>query len=40
MAHGQAETIAHRVHEHLDAGADHVSLHLLTADPHTPPLGQ
>ncbi|MDX3672553.1 TIGR03620 family F420-dependent LLM class oxidoreductase [Streptomyces europaeiscabiei] len=37
VAHGTAEDIARRVHEHLDAGADHVSLHLLTTTPHTPP---
>ncbi|MFI6599154.1 TIGR03620 family F420-dependent LLM class oxidoreductase [Nonomuraea sp. NPDC050536] len=40
VAHGRAEDIADRVQEHLDAGADHVSLHLLTAEPHIPPLRQ
>jgi probable F420-dependent oxidoreductase len=40
VAHGHAEDIARRVHEHLDAGADHVSLHLLTTTPHTPPTRQ
>ncbi|MEV0415263.1 TIGR03620 family F420-dependent LLM class oxidoreductase [Streptomyces sp. NPDC050448] len=40
VAHGNAEDIARRVHGHLDAGADHVSLHLLTATPHTPPTRQ
>ncbi len=40
VAHGHAEAIARRVHEHLDAGADHVSLHLLTPTPHTPPAWQ
>ncbi|MFD3665740.1 TIGR03620 family F420-dependent LLM class oxidoreductase [Streptomyces sp. NPDC058659] len=40
VAHGPAEDIARRVHEHLDAGADHVSLHLLTTAPHTPPTRQ
>ncbi|GAA1173359.1 putative F420-dependent oxidoreductase [Kitasatospora gansuensis] len=40
VAHGTAEDIARRVHEHLDAGADHVSLHLLTATPGTPPTRQ
>jgi hypothetical protein len=40
VAHGRAEDIAHRVQQHLDAGADHVSLHLLTAEPHTPPTRQ
>ncbi|WP_245238534.1 hypothetical protein [Streptomyces sp. MZ04] len=40
VAHGTAEDIAHRVHEQLDAGADHVSLHLLTTTPHTPPTEQ
>ncbi|WP_157253704.1 TIGR03620 family F420-dependent LLM class oxidoreductase [Nonomuraea typhae] len=29
VAHGRAEDIAHRVQQHLDAGADHVSLHLV-----------
>ena len=38
VAHGDAAAIARRVHEHLDAGADHVSLHLVTATPHVPPL--
>ncbi|MFJ8364481.1 TIGR03620 family F420-dependent LLM class oxidoreductase [Streptomyces sp. NPDC093984] len=40
VAHGTAEDIARRVHEHLDAGADHVSLHFLTTTPHTPPIQQ
>ncbi|WP_433425142.1 TIGR03620 family F420-dependent LLM class oxidoreductase [Microtetraspora malaysiensis] len=40
VAHGPAEEIVHRVHQHLDAGADHVSLHLLTATPTTPPVRQ
>jgi hypothetical protein len=40
VAHGRAEDIARRVHEHLDAGADHVSLHLLTTTPQAPPAGQ
>lgn len=40
VAHGDAQDISHRVQEHLDAGADHVSLHLVTDDPHTPPLRQ
>ncbi|MEV8636642.1 TIGR03620 family F420-dependent LLM class oxidoreductase [Streptosporangium sp. NPDC051023] len=40
VAHGRAEDIAHRIQEHLDAGADHVSLHLLTAEPHIPPIQQ
>ncbi|TWE21840.1 putative F420-dependent oxidoreductase [Kitasatospora atroaurantiaca] len=40
VAHGTAADIARRVHEHLDAGADHVSLHLLTTTPHTPPTRQ
>ncbi|WP_123995769.1 MULTISPECIES: hypothetical protein [Streptomyces] len=33
VAHGTAEDIARRVREHLDAAADHVSLHLLTTTP-------
>ncbi|MEU9091498.1 TIGR03620 family F420-dependent LLM class oxidoreductase [Streptomyces sp. NPDC048428] len=40
VSHGPAADIARRVHEHLDAGADHVSLHLLTTAPHTPPTRQ
>ncbi|MFE6069414.1 LLM class flavin-dependent oxidoreductase [Streptomyces sp. NPDC056525] len=40
VAHGTAEDIARRVHEHLDAGAGHVSLHLVTSTPHSPPLRQ
>lgn len=39
VAHGSAEAVAHRAHEHLAAGADHVSLHLLTGTPHHPPIG-
>ncbi|MFD7984583.1 LLM class flavin-dependent oxidoreductase, partial [Kitasatospora indigofera] len=38
VAHGDAGAIARRVREHLDAGADHVSLHLVTATPHIPPV--
>ncbi|MFF4364490.1 hypothetical protein [Streptomyces sp. NPDC001594] len=34
------QTLAHRVQEHFDAGADHVSLHLVTTTPHSPPVGQ
>ncbi len=36
VAHGDAAAVAKRIHEHLDAGADHVSVQLLTepdADP-------
>ncbi|WP_308366050.1 MULTISPECIES: TIGR03620 family F420-dependent LLM class oxidoreductase [unclassified Streptomyces] len=40
VAHGGAEDIARRVQEHLDAGADHVSLHLVTAAPEVPPVRQ
>jgi len=40
VAHGRTGDIAERVHAHLAAGADHVSLHLLTADPGTPPVRQ
>ncbi|MFC8720927.1 LLM class flavin-dependent oxidoreductase [Kitasatospora sp. NPDC057198] len=36
VAHGDADDIARRVHEHLDAGADHVSLHLATPTPGAP----
>ncbi|MEU9377595.1 TIGR03620 family F420-dependent LLM class oxidoreductase [Streptomyces sp. NPDC048255] len=40
VAHGSAEDIAHRVQEHFDAGADHVSLHLMTATPDSPSVRQ
>lgn len=40
VAHGSAEDIAHRVQEHFDAGADHVSLHLLTSTPGIAPIRQ
>ncbi|MFJ2248795.1 MULTISPECIES: TIGR03620 family F420-dependent LLM class oxidoreductase [unclassified Streptomyces] len=33
VAHGDADTIRRRVERHLDAGADHVCLQVLTADP-------
>jgi alkanesulfonate monooxygenase SsuD/methylene tetrahydromethanopterin reductase-like flavin-dependent oxidoreductase (luciferase family) len=31
LAHGDAATVAGRITEHLDAGADHVAIQLLTA---------
>ncbi len=40
VAHGRAEDIAHRVQEHFDAGADHVSLHLMTTAPDSPSVRQ
>ncbi|MFG1705018.1 TIGR03620 family F420-dependent LLM class oxidoreductase [Nonomuraea sp. M3C6] len=40
VVRGTIDDIAHRVHQHLDVGADHVSLHLLTTTPHVPPLRQ
>ncbi|MFD8687370.1 TIGR03620 family F420-dependent LLM class oxidoreductase [Streptomyces sp. NPDC059651] len=40
VAHGRAEDIAHRVQEHFDAGADHVSLHLMTTTPDSPSVQQ
>ncbi|GHG62612.1 hypothetical protein [Streptomyces griseocarneus] len=40
VAHGRAEDIAQRVHEHFDAGADHVSLHLMTTTPDSPSVRQ
>ncbi|NUW34207.1 TIGR03620 family F420-dependent LLM class oxidoreductase [Nonomuraea sp. SMC257] len=40
VAHGRAEDVAHRVRRHLDAGADHVSLHVVTAEPRTAPTRQ
>ncbi|MFJ9952419.1 TIGR03620 family F420-dependent LLM class oxidoreductase [Kitasatospora sp. NPDC091207] len=33
VAHGDVDTIRHRVREHLEAGADHVCVQVLTADP-------
>ena len=30
VAHGTADDIARRVHDHLDAGADHVAVHVVT----------
>jgi probable F420-dependent oxidoreductase len=38
VAHGDLEAIRKRVHEHLDAGADHVCVQVLTPDPATMPL--
>ncbi|MBE1535733.1 TIGR03620 family F420-dependent LLM class oxidoreductase [Actinomadura algeriensis] len=38
VAYGDTETIAGRVREHLAAGADHVCLQVLTADPAALPL--
>jgi probable F420-dependent oxidoreductase len=32
VAHGSAEDVAARLHQHLDNGADHVAVHLLTHD--------
>lgn len=40
VATGDIGDIARRVGEHLDAGADHVSLHVLTPTPDKPPLRQ
>jgi probable F420-dependent oxidoreductase len=40
VARGTAQEIARRVREHLEAGADHVGLYLLTATPATPPIEQ
>ncbi|WP_433258036.1 TIGR03620 family F420-dependent LLM class oxidoreductase [Streptosporangium sp. CA-135522] len=37
---GGPDDIVRRIGEHLDAGADHVSLHVLTATPDKPPLRQ
>ncbi|MGC8464198.1 MAG: TIGR03620 family F420-dependent LLM class oxidoreductase [Acidimicrobiales bacterium] len=38
VAWGPAERVVRRVHEHLDAGADHVAIQVLTADPARVPL--
>ncbi|MCF6468381.1 TIGR03620 family F420-dependent LLM class oxidoreductase [Nonomuraea sp. MG754425] len=40
VATGGPEDVARRVEEHLDAGADHVSLHVLTTTPDEPPSRQ
>ncbi len=40
VVHGDAEAIAHRVAEHFAAGADHVCLQVLGADPQVPPLDE
>ncbi|WP_338930841.1 TIGR03620 family F420-dependent LLM class oxidoreductase [Streptomyces netropsis] len=40
VAHGRAEDIAQRAQEHFDAGADHVSLHLMTTTPDSPSVRQ
>jgi probable F420-dependent oxidoreductase len=40
VAHGDMETIHKRVEEHIDAGADHVCLQVLTADPTTLPINE
>ncbi|GLW09356.1 hypothetical protein Misp01_44850 [Microtetraspora sp. NBRC 13810] len=40
VATGSPEDIARRVEQHLAAGADHVSLHVLTTTPEEPPLRQ
>ena len=38
VAWGPAERVVRRLHEHLDAGADHVAIQVLTADPARVPL--
>ena len=38
VAWGDVEVVRRRVKEHLDAGADHVALQVLTADPAALPL--
>ncbi|WP_440098041.1 hypothetical protein [Streptosporangium sp. H16] len=40
VSRGPADFIARRVEEHLEAGADHVSLFVVTSTPRTPPLRQ
>jgi probable F420-dependent oxidoreductase len=40
VAHGDVQTIQKRVQEHLDAGADHVCIQVLTADPTALPTGE
>jgi probable F420-dependent oxidoreductase len=36
VAHGDAESVAARLGEHVDAGADHVAIQVLTADDASP----
>ncbi|ROO84886.1 putative F420-dependent oxidoreductase [Actinocorallia herbida] len=38
VAHGDPAAVAHRVEQHLAAGADHVGLQVRTAEPGTPPV--
>jgi hypothetical protein len=40
VVRGTTSDIGHRVEEHLDAGADHVSLYVLTDTPQVPPIRQ
>ncbi|WP_239164900.1 TIGR03620 family F420-dependent LLM class oxidoreductase [Actinoplanes palleronii] len=40
VAHGTAEDVARRVQDHLDAGADHVALHVITSGGSGLPLAQ
>lgn len=40
VAYGDTEAIVTRVRQHLDAGADHVCLQVLTADPTSLPLSE
>ncbi|MCP2343072.1 LLM class F420-dependent oxidoreductase, partial [Actinomadura rupiterrae] len=40
VAHGDVEDIRERVHQHLQAGADHVCVQVLTDDPSALPLPQ
>ncbi|MFI6790711.1 TIGR03620 family F420-dependent LLM class oxidoreductase [Nonomuraea sp. NPDC050383] len=40
VATGDPDDVARRVGEHLDAGADHVSMHVITATPDEPPSRQ
>jgi probable F420-dependent oxidoreductase len=36
VAHGDLTAVAGRIRQHLDAGADHVALHVLTGDNDVP----
>ena len=40
VAWGDLDAVTRRVKEHLDAGANHVSVHLITPEPSTIPLAQ
>ncbi|GAA3722748.1 hypothetical protein GCM10022205_03050 [Spinactinospora alkalitolerans] len=40
VVYGDVEAVRERVRQHIDAGADHVCLQVLTRDPAAPPMPQ